>query len=413
MVKVLVIGAGAQGGPCASILAGEESVDKIRLGDINLDTAQKVAAKIGSPKIQAFKLDAGNLNEAVTAASGVDVILNFTLIKLNLIIMKAALAVKAHYVDTACSGEFLEEWIKLDEPKLHADFVKSGKTALVGCGFAPGVANILTRYACDQMDRVEKIIIRAGRGYSGGADEVVSAWKPTWSPEILLEDYADPPLMLKDGKFEYVPIFSNPETYTFPEPLGEVLLSSHMHEEPYLIPKFYLDKGLKYLDFKYPVDKTVGAFIKMGFANDETIEVYGVKVLPRDVLMHLVERPANTFLSEDEKTIVQSKLTGIMDVSVEGQRDGEFVTHLISYRFTDGPNKNRQRQLFNAYGTTMLHVALPAVVGANMCLEGKVDAGVISPDCLEPQVFFKGMASRGVAFEFDETIFKHTLINAD
>jgi saccharopine dehydrogenase-like NADP-dependent oxidoreductase len=263
------------------------------------------------------------------------------------------------------------------------------------------------------MDKVEVIIIRAGRGYSGGNDEVVSAWKPTWSPEILLEDYAESPLMFRDGKFEYVPIFSNPETYTFPEPLGEVLLSSHMHEEPYMIPKFYLDKGLKYLDFKYPVDKTVGAFIKMGFANDEKIEVNGVKVLPRDVLMHLVQRPSNTFLSEDENTILQSKLTGIMDVSVEGQREGECVNHVISYRFTDGLNKTRQRQLFEAYGTTMLHVALPAMVGANMCLEGNLEAGVISPDSLDPQVFFKGMASRGVAFEFDETIFKHTEVNVE
>ena len=39
MKKVLVIGAGAQGGPCASILAGEESVKEIRLGDIDLALA--------------------------------------------------------------------------------------------------------------------------------------------------------------------------------------------------------------------------------------------------------------------------------------------------------------------------------------------------------------------------------------
>lgn len=411
MVKVLVVGAGAQGGPCASILAGEDNVIEVRLGDINLGTAQKVAAKIGSSKIHSIQLDASNLDEVVTAARGVDVILNFTLIKFNDILMEAALVVNAHYVDTACSGEFLDEWIVRDEPKRHAQFVKIGRTALVGCGFAPGIANILTRYACDQLDRVEKIIIRAGRGYSGGSDEVVSAWKPTWSPEILLEDYADPPLIFTDGKFERVPIFSNPETYRFPEPLGDVLLSSHMHEEPYLIPKFYLDKGLKHLDFKYPVDKTVGAFIKMGFADDESIDVNGVRVVPRDVLMKLVQRPANTFLSENATTVLQSELTGIMDVSVEGQRDGESVTHIISYRFTDGPNKTRQRQLFKAYRTTLLHVALPAIVGANMCLEGMVASGVISPDSLDPHLFFKGMASRGVPFEFDETIIKRSIFN--
>jgi len=39
MKKVLVIDAGAQGGPCASILAGEESVKEIHLGDIDLALA--------------------------------------------------------------------------------------------------------------------------------------------------------------------------------------------------------------------------------------------------------------------------------------------------------------------------------------------------------------------------------------
>jgi saccharopine dehydrogenase (NAD+, L-lysine-forming) len=410
MVKVLIVGAGAQGGPCASILAGEKSVGVIRLGDIQLDLAGKVADKIGDAKVRPIRLDASKKDDVVKAADGVDVIFNFTLIKYNENIMEAALAARAHYVDTACNGKFLEDWISEPEPAFHREFISIGKTALVGCGFAPGIANVLTRYACDPMDRVEKIVIRAGRSSRGASNDVVSAWKPTWSPEILLEDYADPPMVLEGGKFVRIPIFSNPDTYTFPEPIGDLLLSSHMHEEPYLIPKFYLDKGLQYLDFKYPVDKIVGAFIKMGFANDEAIDVNGVKVVPRDVLMKQVERPGNKFLNENGDTILQSDLTGIMDVSVEGEKAGEKISHVISYRFTDGPNLERQRNLFTTYGTTMVHVALPAVVGAKMCLNGEVESGVISPDSLSPRVFFEGMAERGVPFEMDEQIIKHTVI---
>ena len=43
MKKVLIVGAGAQGGPCAAILAGETSITEIRLGHINFDFAKKVA----------------------------------------------------------------------------------------------------------------------------------------------------------------------------------------------------------------------------------------------------------------------------------------------------------------------------------------------------------------------------------
>lgn len=404
MEKVLVIGAGAQGGPCASILAGEESVEEIRLGDIDLALAQKVAGKINSNKVEAFKLDASSEAKVTAAADGVDVVINLTHLKFNDVILSAALAAKTHYVDTASDTPFLEDWISGEEHKLHSGFKEIGKTALAGSGFAPGVANVLTRHGCDQLERVEKIVIRVGRKSQSAAEEVVSAWQPTWSPEILLEDYSEPPMLLIDGEFTQVPIFSNPETYRFPEPVGELLLSSHMHEEPYMVPMFYLDKGLQFFDFKYPVDKLAGAFIKMGFASHEPIDVKGVQVAPVDVLMKLVKRPGNKFFAEDPESILTSDLTGIMDVSVEGKKDGQRVHHNITYRFTDGPNHARQRQLFNTFGTTMVYVALPAVVGARMCVHGDAESGVITADSLDPAKFFAGMEARGVPFEFDEKI---------
>ena len=402
MKRVLVVGAGAQGGPCASILAGEPGVQEVRLGDIDLALAQRVVERIGSGRVIPLKLDASHQAELVEAARGVDVVINLTHLRYNDTIMDAALAAGAHYVDTACDTPFLEAWIAPGEPRLHHEFRAVGKTALVGCGFAPGIANVLTRHACDQLDRVEKIVIRAGRGSASISEEVVSAWKPTWSPEILLEDYAEPPMLLIDGQFVQVPIFSNPETYTFPEPIGDLLLSSHMHEESYLIPRNYMDKGLKHLDFKYPVDKLAGAFIKMGFASDEAIEVKGVRVVPRDVLMALVKRPGNKFFGEDEVSILQSDLVGILEISVEGELAGQKRSIRISYRFTDGLDHERQRRLFRTYGTTMVYVALPAVVGAKMCVAGEAERGVISPDSLDPAKFFAHMADRGVPFEFTE-----------
>jgi saccharopine dehydrogenase-like NADP-dependent oxidoreductase len=402
MTKVLVIGAGAQGGPSSSILAGEPGITEIRLGDINLDLAKQVADKVGSSKVIPMKLDASNKAEIVKAAEGVDLIMNFTLLKYNHTIMEAALEVQAHYVDTACSTEFLQHWISGEPVKLDEEFSKIGKTALVSCGFAPGIANILARYACDQMERVEKIVIRVGRKSQTASDEVVSAWRPTWSPEIMLEDYAEKPMVFKAGKFVEDPIFSNPETYTFPDPIGDLLLSSHSHEETYLMAKYYVDKGLQELDFKYPVDKIVGALIKMGFADHKPIDVKGVKVAPVDVLMALVKRPGNKFFLENEETILQSDLTGIMDISVDGVLDGDKVTKTISYTFTDGPNKEHQKLLYETFGTTMVYVALPAMAGANMCLNGEVTSGVVSPDVLDPATFFGRMAERGVPFKFDE-----------
>ena len=55
MTKVLVIGAGAQGAPCASILARDRDVSEIVLGDIDVGLANKVKEKIGSDKIAPVK----------------------------------------------------------------------------------------------------------------------------------------------------------------------------------------------------------------------------------------------------------------------------------------------------------------------------------------------------------------------
>ena len=116
MLKVLVVGAGAQGGPCASILAGDGGVGEIRLADVNFEVARKAAEKIDSSKILPLKLDASKKEEIVKAAQGVDVIINLTLLRFNDIIMEAAIASKAHYVDTACDTPFLEDWAAGKEP---------------------------------------------------------------------------------------------------------------------------------------------------------------------------------------------------------------------------------------------------------------------------------------------------------
>lgn len=51
-MKVLIVGAGGQGGSCASILARQDMIDEIRLVDLKEETAKKIADNIGSSKIK-------------------------------------------------------------------------------------------------------------------------------------------------------------------------------------------------------------------------------------------------------------------------------------------------------------------------------------------------------------------------
>ena len=96
-MKVLIVGAGGQGGPCASILARDDDVDEIRLVDLDGATAEKVAAKINSKKIKTGQVNATRVDEVANAAEGVDLIYEFVIPWMAPYVMKAALKVGANY----------------------------------------------------------------------------------------------------------------------------------------------------------------------------------------------------------------------------------------------------------------------------------------------------------------------------
>jgi saccharopine dehydrogenase (NAD+, L-lysine-forming) len=227
MTRVLVIGAGAQGGPCASILSRDDDISGIVLADTNLELARKVAEKLGD-KIVTVKVDAGDVDEVSRAADGAQVIINLTLPAYDMNIMEAALRSGAHYVDTSfgeptlldirARDNILSQIIEKRPLSFDREFKDAGLTALLGCGISPGMVNVITRFTCDKLDTVERICIRLGdRPLS--SPEVVNAWTPTWSPFRALWGYAVAPTIFEDRQYKKYPIFSCPEEYRFPAPL--------------------------------------------------------------------------------------------------------------------------------------------------------------------------------------------------
>ena len=147
MSVILVVGAGGQGAPCASILARDEQFSEIRLGDVDLDLARRVSEKIGSDKVKPFALDARQKAEIARAADGVDAIINLTLVSFNQNVLEAALGAQTHYVDTACDYGYLVQMASGTKPLQYEQaFRDIGKTALMGCGATPGVTNVLVRF---------------------------------------------------------------------------------------------------------------------------------------------------------------------------------------------------------------------------------------------------------------------------
>src|SRR5438445_10800917 len=99
--NILIVGAGAQGAPCAAVLARQAGVSRVLLGTRNLADATTVRDRLGSPKLAAAGLDARQPDAIVAsvreALGKVDAVIDLTPSFCSTGVMRAALALGAHY----------------------------------------------------------------------------------------------------------------------------------------------------------------------------------------------------------------------------------------------------------------------------------------------------------------------------
>ena len=285
-MRISILGIGAQGSVIAKLLSDASDVSEVVCGDLNVERIKRLKDQLKDDKISVLKVDATKREDLIRATKGMDLVVN-ALPGFDLKVMEAALESGAHYVDLASNYPVLE--CISDQLGLDAKWKDVGLTALIEMGSTPGVSNVMARYASDQMDTVEQIHVRCGWRDLGETDVVLKPWSPGWSPEIALLDYANEPIIFEDGRLKTVPIFSGVERYEFPSPVNSQVLSWHMHEEPVTLSRF-IGKGVKCVDFKYPVDPIAAALIKMNFASQVPVDVKGAKVAPLDVFVNWHQR---------------------------------------------------------------------------------------------------------------------------
>jgi saccharopine dehydrogenase-like NADP-dependent oxidoreductase len=124
--------------------------------------------------------------------------------------------------------------------------------------------------------------------------------------------------------------------------------------------------------------------------------------------MKLVHHPVDTFLGENENVVkLPPEVVGFIVMEIKGAKAGEDVTYkLIKPSATAEENLNLYRQ----FGTARIGVALPAIVGAKMCVAGEAGRGVIAPECLDAKRFLKMMADAGAPVQFEEMCSKEVTV---
>ena len=236
MKVVITGGAGRQALSAIYDLVETPDVEKILLVDIKEDALQIRKELVKSPKIETKVIDLRDTKALAAAMEDYDVVINGSSHVFNMDVMNACIESKTNYTDFGGLYHWAVEQLTRDE-----DFRKAGITGIVGSGSAPGIVNVLTKYATDRLDTVEDILIldaiinRSAKGYG---------FVPPYALNTIIEEFTMNNYEFIDGKHVELPPFSGKMTVDFPEPYGTLNLYNMIHSEVATMPITYKDRGI-------------------------------------------------------------------------------------------------------------------------------------------------------------------------
>src|SRR5262249_57516605 len=143
-------------------------------------------------------VNARNLRGIVRAARGCHLIVNASASVFNLIVMRAALHLRSHYLDM--SSHLTRNPFKAEQFSLSKRFEAKNRSAVINAGAAPGLTNLLVKRAAEMLDEVLSVQIRLYE--SSESDDPISQW----SPEVSFDQAVSHPRIYRPRPFK----LSNP-----------------------------------------------------------------------------------------------------------------------------------------------------------------------------------------------------------
>ncbi len=376
--KIIVLGSGLVGAPMACDLARDAKFE-VTVADISVESLQKCHADRAIRTIQADLSDPDKVKELV---AGHDVVLSAVPGFLGYQTLRAVIDAGKNAVDIAF---FPEDAFMLDESAK-----KKGITAIVDCGVAPGMSNLLVGHVHHLLDKTQSALI-----YVGGLPEVrVWPWeyKAVFSPIDVIEEYVRPARYVENGKLVVRPALSDPEYLNLP---GVSSLVAFNSDGLRTLVRTLEIPNMKEKTLRYPghIEK-IAVLRESGFFSQEPVDIHGARIRPIDLTARLLFPIWKLQPGETDLTVMQ--------VVVEGEKDGGKVRH--TYDMLD------RFDLANDVHSMARTTGYTATAAVRLIASGLYSRqGIIPPEYVgeEPrcvEFMLKELAERGV-------IYKHKLEN--
>jgi saccharopine dehydrogenase (NAD+, L-lysine forming) len=241
-MRIFVLGVGGTGSLLAQLLVRQGHT--VWCGDRDPERARKFLGK--KSKVRVVETNARNLWSIVRAARGCNLIVNASPAVFNEIILRAALRLRAHYLDL--NAHLTRSLFKPEQLRFNKRFVAKNRVALICTGAAPGLTNLLAKRGSELLDSVESIQLRLFE--STESKDPVS----TWSPEGAYDEAISRPRIYRNGRFVLAKRFAEREKFRFPAPIGETTVYLAAQDEvcmaPYVIPIHDMDAKIGGNDFE-------------------------------------------------------------------------------------------------------------------------------------------------------------------
>ena len=396
MGRVLIIGAGGVATVAAHKVAQNPDVfTEIMIASRTKAKCDAIVKAIGNPNIKTAKVDADSVEELVKLLSDYkpDIVMNLALPYQDLTIMEACLQTGCNYLDTAnyepkdvAHFEYSWQWAFKER------FEKAGLTAILGCGFDPGVSGVYTAYAAkhhfDEIQYLDIVDCNAGNHHK--------AFATNFNPEINIREITQKGQYYEDGEWiETEPMaIHKPLTYPNIGPRESYLL--HHEELESLVlnyptikrARFWMTFGQQYLTY-LDVIQNIGmsrideVTYEAPLAEDPT-KTAKVKIVPLQFLKAVLPNPQDLGENYEGETSIGCRIRGLKD----GKEQTYYVYNNCSHHAA---------YLETGMQGVSYTTGVPAMIGAMMFLKGIwKKPGVWNVENFDPDPFIEQLNKQGL-----------------
>jgi saccharopine dehydrogenase (NAD+, L-lysine forming) len=396
MSKILIIGAGGVGQVVVHKCAQHPEVfSEIMLASRTKSKCDKIAADVlhrYGVSVKTAKIDAEDVPALTRLMKRFKpkMVINVALPYQDLTIMDACLEAGVHYLDTAnyepkdvAKFEYSWQWAYQDR------FKNAGLTAILGCGFDPGVTNVYTAYAAKHyFDEIHYLdIVDANAGSHG------KAFATNFNPEINIREITQNGKFYENGNWIEIPPHSVMKPLNYPE-IGPKNSYIIFHEELESLVKHFptLKRARFWMTFGDEYLTHLRVIQNIGMASIEPITFKGKKIVPLEFLKAVLPNPGDLGENYTGFTSIGCRIRGI--------KAGTERTYYVY-------NNCSHKAAYDETGTQGVSytTGVPAMIGAMMFLTGEwKGAGVWNIEQLNPDPFMKKLNEYGLPWHEQHNI---------